>query len=87
MYSKTAPSIPIEGTQRRSGADALITTSGTAAGDADLDHDELMKYVADQVSPQKKIRQIEEIDEIPKSASGKILRRELRDRDPDAAEA
>jgi acyl-CoA synthetase (AMP-forming)/AMP-acid ligase II len=51
-----------------------------AAGDAELDHDALMAYVAEQVSPQKKVRQIEEIDEIPKSASGKILRRELRDR-------
>ena len=58
-----------------------------AAGDAELDHTELMDYVAKQVSPQKKVRLIEEIDEIPKSASGKILRRELRDRDPDAAEA
>ncbi len=51
-----------------------------AAGDAELDHDALMDYVAEQVSPQKKVRLIEEIDEIPKSASGKILRRELRDR-------
>ncbi|MDQ3729829.1 MAG: 4-coumarate--CoA ligase family protein [Actinomycetota bacterium] len=58
-----------------------------AAGDAELDHEELMGYVAKQVSPQKKVRLVEEIDEIPKSASGKILRRELRDRDPDAAEA
>ena len=44
-----------------------------------------MAYVAEQVSPQKKVRLVEEIDEIPKSASGKILRRVLRDRDPDAA--
>ena len=51
------------------------------AGDSELDHDELMAYVAKQVSPQKKVRLVEEIDEIPKSASGKILRRELRDRE------
>ena len=43
----------------------------------ELDHDELMDWVAERVSPQKKIRLIEEIDEIPKSASGKILRRKL----------
>ena len=51
----------------------------------DLDHDELMAWVAEQVSPQKKIRLIEEIDEIPKSASGKILRRKLVEREREAA--
>ncbi len=51
------------------------------AGDADLDHDALMAHVAEQVSPQKKVRLVEEIDEIPKSASGKILRRVLMDRE------
>ena len=48
----------------------------------DLDSDELMDWVAGQVSPQKKIRQVEVIEEIPKSPSGKILRRVLRDRAP-----
>ncbi len=38
---------------------------------------ELMKFVADSVAPHKKIRQLEFIDKIPKSASGKILRRLL----------
>ena len=47
----------------------------------DLDHDEVLAFVADKVSPQKKIRLIEEINEIPKSASGKILRRVLKDRE------
>jgi acyl-CoA synthetase (AMP-forming)/AMP-acid ligase II len=51
------------------------------AADTDLDHDALMAHVAEQVSPQKKVRQVEEIDEIPKSASGKILRRVLMDRE------
>ena len=51
------------------------------AGDGDLDHDALMAHVAEQVSPQKKVRLLEEIDEIPKSASGKILRRVLMDRE------
>ncbi len=48
----------------------------------DLDSDQLMDWVAGQVSPQKKIRQVEVIEEIPKSPSGKILRRVLRDRAP-----
>lgn len=46
-----------------------------------LDHEELMEFTAKEVSPQKKIRLVEEIDEIPKSASGKILRRVLKDRE------
>ncbi|MDX6586589.1 MAG: hypothetical protein QOI31_1062 [Solirubrobacterales bacterium] len=51
------------------------------AADTDLDRDALMAHVAEQVSPQKKVRLVEEIDEIPKSASGKILRRVLMDRE------
>ena len=49
------------------------------AGDA-LDADELMAWVAEHVAPYKRIRAVEFVDEIPKSASGKILRRLLRDR-------
>ncbi len=41
---------------------------------------ELMAYVAGQVAPYKKLRALEFIDQIPKNASGKILRRVLRDR-------
>ena len=39
--------------------------------------EELMLFVAQRVAPHKKIRLVETIDEIPKSASGKILRRKL----------
>ena len=42
--------------------------------------DELMAYVAGRVAPFKKVRRLEFIDAIPKSPSGKILRRVLRDR-------
>jgi 4-coumarate--CoA ligase len=41
---------------------------------------EVQEFIAGQVATYKQIRLIEFIDEIPKSASGKILRRELRDR-------
>jgi acyl-CoA synthetase (AMP-forming)/AMP-acid ligase II len=47
--------------------------------DGDLDADELMAYVAERVAPYKRIREVEFVDEIPKSASGKILRRLLRE--------
>jgi acyl-coenzyme A synthetase/AMP-(fatty) acid ligase len=49
-----------------------------AASD-DLDPDALMAWVAERVAPYKRIRAVEIVDEIPKSASGKILRRLLRD--------
>jgi acyl-CoA synthetase (AMP-forming)/AMP-acid ligase II len=41
----------------------------------------LMDFVAARVAPHKKIRVLEFIDQIPKSASGKILRRVLKERD------
>jgi acyl-CoA synthetase (AMP-forming)/AMP-acid ligase II len=47
--------------------------------DDGLDADELMAYVAERVAPYKRIREVEFVDEIPKSASGKILRRMLRE--------
>ena len=50
------------------------------AGDA-LDADALMAWVAERVAPYKRIRAVEIVEEIPKSASGKILRRLLRDRE------
>jgi acyl-coenzyme A synthetase/AMP-(fatty) acid ligase len=47
--------------------------------DDDLDPDELIAWVAEKVAPYKRIREVEFVDEIPKSASGKILRRVLRE--------
>lgn len=50
----------------------------------DLDPDVLMTWVAERVAPYKRIRAVEFIDQIPRSPSGKILRRVLRDRGGDA---
>jgi 4-coumarate--CoA ligase len=50
------------------------------AGDG-LDTEELTTFLARQVAPHKRIRAVELVAEIPKSPSGKILRRLLRDRD------
>jgi acyl-CoA synthetase (AMP-forming)/AMP-acid ligase II len=43
--------------------------------------DELMAFVSERVAPYKKVRRVEFVDEIPKSANGKILRRVLVERD------
>ncbi|MGX9790688.1 4-coumarate--CoA ligase family protein [Mycobacterium sp. MMS18-G62] len=45
---------------------------------AELTEDEVIDFVAGQVAPYKKVRQVEFIEAIPKSASGKILRKDLR---------
>lgn len=44
----------------------------------DLTADEVIDFVASRVAPHKKIRRVEFVDTIPKSAAGKILRKELR---------
>lgn len=43
--------------------------------------DEIMEWVAERVAPYKKVRELEFVDTIPKSLSGKILRRELVERE------
>ncbi len=47
---------------------------------AELTLDELQEFVGEHLVSYKQVRLMEVIDAIPKSASGKILRRELRDR-------
>jgi acyl-CoA synthetase (AMP-forming)/AMP-acid ligase II len=54
---------------------AYIVKSG------EVTEDEIMTFVAEHVAPHKKIRLVEFTDEIPKSASGKILRRVLVDKE------
>jgi len=43
--------------------------------------EELMAFVAEKVAPYKKIREVGYISEVPKTASGKILRRDLIERE------
>jgi acyl-CoA synthetase (AMP-forming)/AMP-acid ligase II len=47
---------------------------------AELTADAVMDFVAEHVAPYKKVREVEFIDAVPKSASGKILRKDLRAR-------
>lgn len=46
--------------------------------DADLDEAGVMAFVAEHVAPHKKVRQVAFIDAVPKSSSGKILRKDLK---------
>ncbi|GGN59559.1 hypothetical protein GCM10012285_56770 [Streptomyces kronopolitis] len=48
---------------------------------ARLSEDEVITYVAGQVAPYKKVRRVEFLDSVPRAATGKILRRELRARE------
>ena len=45
---------------------------------AELTAEELMKWVAERVTPYKKVRAVTFLDEIPKNTTGKILRKDLR---------
>jgi len=51
----------------------------------EISGDEIMEFVAARVAPHKKVRRVEMIEQIPKSPTGKILRRVLRDKDKAAA--
>jgi len=46
---------------------------------------DLMAFVAEQVAPHKRVRQVEFVPEIPRTAAGKILGRELIERERAAA--
>jgi acyl-CoA synthetase (AMP-forming)/AMP-acid ligase II len=80
----THPDVADVGVVRYPDEDAGEVPKAFVVARAPIDADELMAWVAKRVAPYKKVRIVEFIDVIPKSASGKILRRELiaRDRQP-----
>ncbi|MEV4946326.1 4-coumarate--CoA ligase family protein [Streptomyces sp. NPDC053755] len=57
---------------------AYVVRQPHAAG---LTGEDIIAFVAGQVAPYKKIRRVEFVDGVPRAASGKILRRELRERE------
>lgn len=58
---------------------AFIVPQADAEGvTAQLSAEEVIEYVASRVAHFKKVREVEFIDEVPKSRTGKILRRELK---------
>jgi len=46
----------------------------------EADEKEIMDYVKDRLAKYKKLRAVEFLDELPKGPTGKILRRELREK-------
>ena len=71
---------------------AVIPKQADAAGEVpkafvvlrpgvEASQEDLMSFIAERVAPYKKIRELEFVDSIPKSLSGKILRRELIERE------
>ena len=62
----------------------IVLKSGVVPGDVE---GELMQYVAARVAPYKRLRAIEITPQIPKSPSGKILRRLLVDQERARASA
>lgn len=56
---------------------AFVVRRPTAGG---LSEGEVMMYVAERVAPYKRVRHVTFIADVPRAASGKILRRELRER-------
>lgn len=43
--------------------------------------EEIMAFVAERIAPHKQVRKVEFVEQIPKSVTGKILRRLLVERD------
>jgi acyl-CoA synthetase (AMP-forming)/AMP-acid ligase II len=69
---------------------AVIPSPDEAAGEVpkafvvlteEVSAEDLLAFVAERVAPYKKVRRLEFIDQIPKSATGKILRRVLVERE------
>ena len=58
----------------------VVRAPGSAATEEDV-----LAHVAAHTAPYKRVRRVEFIDAVPKAASGKILRRELRAREREAA--
>ncbi|MET9355844.1 4-coumarate--CoA ligase family protein [Streptomyces sp. NPDC006617] len=56
---------------------AFVVRQPAAPG---LAEGEIMMYVAERVAPYKRVRKVTFVDAVPRAASGKILRRELRER-------
>ena len=71
----------VVGVHRASDGEELPKAFVVAQRGSALNEQQVMDFVAERVAPYKKIRIVEFVQGIPKSSTGKILRRELRDRE------
>ncbi|NYV76603.1 4-coumarate--CoA ligase family protein [Streptomyces sp. UH6] len=67
VYDDDSNEVPAAFVVRQAGAEELTGADVTA-------------YVADRVAPYKRVRRVTFVDAVPRAVSGKILRRELRER-------
>lgn len=56
----------------------LVLQQGVNPADPSVSAEALMEWVAERVTPYKKIRMVEFVEAIPKSSTGKILRKDLK---------
>jgi acyl-CoA synthetase (AMP-forming)/AMP-acid ligase II len=82
----TNPHIKDAAVVRSPDAEAGEVPKAFVVSDGSLTDYDVLTFVAERVSPHKKIRRVEFVDAIPKSPSGKILRRVLIDRETQMAE-
>jgi acyl-CoA synthetase (AMP-forming)/AMP-acid ligase II len=73
------PAVADAAVVRRPDAQAGEIPVAYASLRAEATPEELMAYVAERVAPYKRVRAVEFVDEIPRSPSGKLLRRVLVD--------
>jgi acyl-coenzyme A synthetase/AMP-(fatty) acid ligase len=85
----THPSIKDAAVVRSPDEEAGEVPKAFLVTDGSLSEHDVLAWVAERVSPHKKVRRVEFVDAIPKSPSGKILRRILIERElaSDAARA
>jgi fatty-acyl-CoA synthase len=52
-----------------------------ASRESELSEDEVKDYVKDRLARYKVPREVEFLDELPRNATGKVVKRELQERD------
>ena len=78
--TRRSPTPPSSGCRTKESGEELPKAFVVRAPGSELSEEAVMDFMAEQVAPHKKIRFVEFIDAVPKSAAGKILRKDLKAR-------